>query len=348
MKTNKITKYFIIVLNLILLICFSINTNHTFCLQTYTGEIEHLNINGILSFPSVLSENNYLTKELESKYITPSEFKKILASLNANNYILIKLSDCYEQTSNGIVKKNIILPKGKKPVILSINDVEYGKSGMVNKLIIQEDNTISSYTSKRSINDRIHNDKEFITILNEFVTKHPGFSHNNAKGLICVSGSNGILGYKTQKSNANSKFQIKNCIEVVNALKDTGWEFCAKSYNKQSLSSSNLDYASALNTWNNNVKNIIGSTNCFYLDDSLADKTEIDYKCELLLNNNFNLILNSSFENSFEFDTNFNNNALVMNVKKISGETLKSHRSSFLNMFDSEILYDRLNRNISF
>ena len=344
MKYNIIR--FLTIFLILILVSTSVNCfDITYCFEEYNGEIEHLVIGGIISYPSIFSSEKDSTL-LEEENITPSEFLKILKALHRNNYVLVKISDCFELNSEKPCRKSLLLPKGKRPVILSIQNVVYGKTGHVNRLIV-DDGIISSYTSKRSINERIHRDKEFITILENYVSKHPDFSINNAKGLIMISGSEGMFGYKTQKTNANSKYQTKKCSQVISTLKTNGWEFCALNYDKKDLSANNLDFASGINKWNNIVKPLIGSTPIYYFGEDYTQISDIKYKSELLSNCGFRLLINDNFETKTYTDNVFPN-SLIINSKKINGATLRKHRNEFLNMFDSEVLYDRLNRKIPF
>ena len=50
-------------------------------------------------------------------------------------------------------------------------------------------------------------------ILENFIKDHPDFSHNSSKGIIFLSGENGILGYNTNHNNASSKYEAKRVSE---------------------------------------------------------------------------------------------------------------------------------------
>ncbi len=345
MKNRIISKILIVILILMTCVCL---INKTYCFNSYQT-VEHLLINGILSYPSILNKDSRNLTALDENYITPTEFKKILRSIYDNDYILIRISDIVGTNTQKPSFKTLNLPPNKKPIILSINNVQYGQLGEVNKLIIERNDKIASYTSKRAINDRINYDKEFITILENFIEAHPDFSFKGARATIIVGGGKGIFGYKTQKTNANSKFQIKKCAEVVNFLKEKGWEFCAKAYNNESSeASSNLEFASSLNKWINNVKPILGQTPYFYLNEDVDNLTNFNYKSQLLLNSDFKIFLNNNFSHGFTTHQIFEDKAMILNTKKICGETLRLNRNDFLNMFDAEIIYDRLNRKIPF
>lgn len=57
--------------------------------------------------------------------ITVSEFKKSLNELYKNNYIIVNPHDVYDLSSHHVKAKKIKLPKGKKPLIISIDDMNY-------------------------------------------------------------------------------------------------------------------------------------------------------------------------------------------------------------------------------
>ena len=83
---------------------------------------------------------------------------------------------------------------------------------------------------KKSIQDRIMHDNEFIPILEQFIFEHPDFSHNSARGIIFFTGENGILGYDTNSKSASAKLESKRVLEVISKLKSNGWEFGCNNY----------------------------------------------------------------------------------------------------------------------
>ncbi len=324
---------------IIFFILANINLINTTLCSPYNNT-EVLVINGVLSYPEILDKDHKLT-QLDENYITPLEFLKILKSLYQNDYILVKMKDVL--SSNPVQS----FPADKKPIVLAINNVAYGQVGEVNKLIIERNNKIASYTSKQAINQRINYDKEFITILEDFINTHPNFSHKNAKGMIIVNGHKGILGYKTQKTNANSKFQIKKCSEVIEHLNNNNWEFCASSYTSKNSNNSNLEFASDLNNWINNVRPILPKTSYYFLNNNIDNLTDFEYKSQLLLNSDFNTLLSTEMTQGIYHSSLFDKGKII-NVKRVCGETLRNHREKFLPMFDSEIIYDRINRSAPF
>lgn len=285
----------------------------------FGGNIDVLVFEPIISFPSILKNNSSLSDIVDDNQITISEFEKILHYLYENNYVLI----------NPLSPKKLLLPVGKKPIVLMLEDVNYDtKKGTVDRIILSEDNKIITYTSKRGISDRIAYDNDFITLSNNFVSNHPSFSLDGARGLICVDGSTGIFGYKTYKSNANSKHQKKKCLRLANTLKDNGWNFVSKGY-KYGIDKGDVDFASGLAHWREVVEPILGKTHAYFG----AFKDVSVYKEDLL----------SSYEYTTLFDANNSLNS-PYKCHKISGKTLRSNSHKLSRFFDTEKVYDHINR----
>lgn len=308
-------------------------------LVEYSGDIEILSFNPLIAYPKiVLNEKNSSAHKIDENNITTDEFKKILLSLYNKNYVLISPD---LQPDN-----QLLLPRNKKPLILVLEDVEYNTktNGSVEKLIVNNNGEIASYTPKRSINDRIEYDKDFITILEQFVKQHPSFSHNNAKALIAIDGSKGIFGYNTAKSNATSKYQIKKAMEIITHLKNIGYTFISKGYGN-GFNSPYINFASGLNSWESNVRPILDTkTNIYFLNSSFTISDDYEQKLELLKTYNYTVILGLEMTPKTEIIDGLK----YLSVKQVNGKTLRYCQDSFLPLFDCEYVYDHINRHVTF
>lgn len=331
------------ILSLYKLVQSNLNTSSE---QSFSGNIEVLSFKPLIAYPStVLNTKNSFIEKLEENHITCNEFNNILLSLYEKNYILISPDVIFK---NGELITDIKLPANKKPLILILEDVNYDtkSNGSVEKLIIDHSDKIATYTPKRSINDRIHSDNDFVTILENFVASHPSFSYNNAKAIIAVDGSKGIFGYDTAKTNATSKYQIKKASQIINYLKDHGYTFAASGY-KHRISDSSIDFASALNSWNNEVKSIIDPSNIFFLNANmdLIDEDK-DYKFKLLRDYGFNFCIGLDMSNKFIYSPLIN--GAYITAKQINGKTLRYSTDALSHLFSCEQVYDHVNRTITY
>lgn len=317
-------------------------------LVEYTGDIEVLSFKPLIAYPeSVFNNKKSSSIKLDEQHITTDEFERILLNLYNKNYILISPSSLISNnTSTG--KQQLFIPKNKKPLILILEDVAYNSktSGSVDKLLIDRNNQLSTYTPKRAINDRIHSNNDFITILENFVITHPSFSLNEAKAIIVVDGSQGIFGYHTQKTNATSKYEIKKAIEIINYLKNNGYSFASSGYNTD-ITDPIVSFASGLNSWENNITPIIGDSHIFFSDTNIKNLNNQHTEHFKILNNfNYSLFIGLDMESRFEYNTLLN--SLYLTAKPISGKTLRYSQHSLSHLFDCEKIYDHINRCIPY
>lgn len=346
--------------NIQALIKYNSNQIHSKNLVEYTGEIEHLFTHSLLAFPELaLNPKNPLSADFDRDCLTPSEFKKILLSLYNKNYVLVDIESVYKTVNGVSIKKPLYLPPNKKPLIFSFDDCNYDTKkqnrGMVDKIILDRNHNFATYTSKRSIADRVSYDNEFIPILENFIKTYPDFSHNGAKGLICLTGYDGILGYRTQKSNATSRYEIKKALEVVTKLKKSGWKFACHSYGHYHMKEiSDMEFAKEVYNWQNEVEPIIGKTPIYVYPygewEVTTQNGEICYKHKLLLDSGFNLFLGVGAKTFFDYVPIGNNSThtLIMDRKPLDGRTLRTFSSYYNHLFDCEEVYDHANRTVPF
>ena len=110
----------------------------------YNGEIKNIFIHSLIAYPEILenkSKNTIICYDKDC--IDYIEFENMLKELHKNNYVLVDINDtfCLDENGNAI-KKTIYLPKGKKPVVIGVDDVVYDPkktgNGMVDKLCLDD------------------------------------------------------------------------------------------------------------------------------------------------------------------------------------------------------------------
>lgn len=196
----------------------------------YQGRIEHIFFHSlIVDTEKAFGESSGDPKGYDLWMITVDEFKKILVQLKDRGYILIRLSDVYEKINGNWVEKSLYLPVGKKPLLVSVDNIGYTpsriKDGFASKLILSEDGTLISEVtlSDQSI---IQSDQgDVFPIVERFLQDHPGFSYQDARAMLGVTGNMGILGYDPMKSN-----EREAATRVIDRMKELGWEFVNHSY----------------------------------------------------------------------------------------------------------------------
>lgn len=120
----------------------------------YNGVVEHLFFHPVVAYPELAFDGDYKSDGIDDWMVTAGEYLKILQSVYEKGYVLVDIADCWsEQTDEAgqtrMVKNTLYLPEGKKPLILSYDDVNYYEymltNGFTYKLIIGEDGKLWSW-----------------------------------------------------------------------------------------------------------------------------------------------------------------------------------------------------------
>ena len=114
--------------------------------------------------------------------------------------------------------------------------------------------------------------------LNSFLEEHPDGAYKGARGMIALTGYNGILGYRTDidykvKENLMSDqakwleehpefdwdADVAEATKIADALKEEGWEFASHTWGHLSVTSKTAEQLKVDNEkWVNTVQNIVG------------------------------------------------------------------------------------------
>ena len=329
--------------------CFHATNNLNFPsheLYNYDGEIFSLSFNTLMAFPEkALGDNNNLSASFDESKITTTEFKNILYELYKNNYVLISTNQIID--SKTLKQIPLKLPKNKKPILLVFDNVSYKSNyqnlGEIDKIIIDRNNNLATYTTKKSIQDRVAYDNEFILILENFIKQFPDFSFNGAKGIIFLTGENGILGYNTNHKNASSKYESKRVSEVIKKLKSLGWQFGCNNYSyKLDSSLSDMEFAKDLSLWNAEGSPLIGTTNLYAYP--YGENDENSSKQELLITSGFKIFFECGDPNPIQKVSD----TYHFYYYKINGKALRENTQILDKLFTCEKVYDYHYRTVPF
>ncbi len=241
----------------------------------YKGNIYHIFFHSLIVYPELAFNNfNNPRSELYKQYmITRDEFVKILPELYKNNFVLIDINSIYSVGVNGeIVRKPIYLPEGKKPLIISLDDLSYYDRelghGFASKLVIDEKGQVATEVITPSGIATTTRTGDVVPILDDFVASHPEFSFRGAKGTIALTGFQGVLGYRTELVDSPKHSQdLESVKNVITKLKATGWNFASHSYSHEEAFYKGTIFLEDLKKdtarWETEVKPLIGETSIF-------------------------------------------------------------------------------------
>ncbi len=255
------------------------------------SEINHLFFHILVADNSLAFDGDSMSKGYNMYMTTISEFKKIIQKMYEEGYVLVRMSDLVRQVTEAdgttkFVQNEIYLREGKKPFVLSEDDVcyyDYMKSdGFASRLILDEK---GKPTCERTLNDGevVTGDFDIVPILDAFIEEHPDFSYRGAKGLLAVTGYEGILGYRTNDKEAPTyEEDLQAARKVVEALKAEGWEFGSHSWGHKNMQKESLALLKRdTKRWLEEVGAIVGPTNIYVFPFGIDIETTIgSYKSE--------------------------------------------------------------------
>ena len=313
-------------------------------LVAYDGPIEHIFFHPLLAYPSLTFDGDADSNGFNQYFVTVSEFKKIIDQIYANNYILIDFNALYdEKLEDGktvLVQKELKLPPNKKPLILSVDDVNYpdykSTNGTISKLILDSDGNVATYSVAQSGETPSH-DNEVIPIIDAFVDKHPDFSFQGAKGILAFTGYYGILGYNTNKLDSPSyPEERQSALAIIKRLKETGWTFASHGYSH--LDARAVSYQSLEEDtlrWKKEVGSLIGPTN-IYVYPYGSSVLPGNPKFQFLLDQGFNLLCSVGPAPYLKDATDY----MMMDRRHIDGIALYNQEAILKNLFDAKSVLD--------
>jgi hypothetical protein len=209
-------------------------------LVKYDGLVQHIFFHSLIVYPELAFDKSGGSAEGYNNWmVTVSEFKKMLPLLKDRGYILYSLSDYIEPDPDkpGQIKlKDIMVPKGKTPLVISIDDVSYydymKTDGFANRLVLGADDKIYTEVVSKDGNKTLTRDGDVMPILDDFVAANPDFSFRGAKGTIALTGFQGVLGYNfiQEKDPVLKAALMSEAKKTADMLKKNGWLFACHSY----------------------------------------------------------------------------------------------------------------------
>jgi len=238
--------------------------------------MENIYTHCLIAFPEINFASQQTYRWCGDDCLTVSEFKIILQALYDKGYIIVDANLFYDAENDKPVT-TLYLPQGKKPLLLTFDDVTYDSRkqgrGMVDKLILDETGRVCTYTKQANGTELISYENEIFPIIEAFVRQHPDFTFRGARGTLFFTGFDGICGYRTQSSPINDaeaalrldrQNEIRQATQVIEALRQEGWTFGSHSYahgRMTSFSSARLRQDTQL--WLEEVGAIVGETSLF-------------------------------------------------------------------------------------
>ena len=254
----------------------------------YMNEITHIFFHSLIVDPSRAFDGEYTDDGYNLYMTTVDEFNAILEQMYARGYVLITpYQQAYEvtdETGTHFTYGDIRLPEGKKPFIMSQDDLNYygymiagedgtgekpiyastAGDGFAHRIVIGDDGYPTC--EYMDINGNVTTgDYDLVPLLEAFIQKHPDFAYHGARAVLGMTGYEGVFGYRTnpyyKAYMGEEAFQkeVEEAKKVAQCLRDHGWVLASHSYGHPAygeITSERVDIDSQ--KWEDTVQTVIG------------------------------------------------------------------------------------------
>ena len=335
------------------------------CVSWPVDQVTHVFYHTLIADTSKAFDGDYKAADYDQVMTTIDEFNKITQSMYDKGYVMVNIYDLAKVDENGNMSAGeILLPPGKVPFVLSQDDVCYyhymDGDGFATKLVVDEDGKIRN----EYVNDDGSvsvGDYDMVPLIDRFVEEHPDFSYRGAKGIVALTGYNGILGYRTDISyetrpddldqnkvdwlNSHPDFNLDTEIEeakkVAQAMKEDGWVFASHTWGHLNVSQISLERLQAdTQKFKENVDPLIGGTDIIIFAFG-ADLTGVeDYsgdKFEYLKSQGYNYYCNVD---SSKYYVQLRDRYFRMGRRNLDGYRMYYNPDLLTDLFDASAVFD--------
>ena len=254
----------------------------------YEGDIGHLSFTNLIADTSLAFDGDGNEATYDSNMITLSDFQGILQQLYDNGYVLIDIHSLVEETQdeNGnvtLTQKNPLVPQGKKPLILSVDNLNYSSvvngDGIATRLTLNDQGEVQAVYTDSEGHD-LTGAYDIVPVLNVFIQEHPDFSLGGARGIISLSGVNGAFGYDLSEETSASAQENQDTVRAIaQKLTEDGWQFACAGYSHSYMDAMSLeDLQSEIESWQEEVGTLVGGSDILFYPYG----AEVEYPSEQL------------------------------------------------------------------
>jgi len=238
----------------------------------HPDQIPHLFFHSLVVDPKRAFDGESTAQGYEDYMVTQKEFEAIIDELYRRDFVLVNPADFagLDKKKNMSYRK-IMLPDGKKPIVLSLDDLSYYEymqgDGFADRLILDKKGKVRNEYVDASGEKHV-GAYDMTTILDDFVAGHPDFSYRDARGIIAMTGYNGVFGYRTSPSqypdNKNLTKDREAATKIADAMKKEGWVFASHSWGHIATGTIDLGrFKRDMKLWKDEVEPILGKTDQF-------------------------------------------------------------------------------------
>ena len=297
-------------------------------------------------------------------FVTTGEFSKILNQLYTNGYVLVDFNSFVAANSDldgnqKFMIDPILLPEGKKPVMLTETMVNYFEymvdsdgdhkadakgDGFANKLVVDGNGDIKAEYIDAAGQTLVGN-YDFVPILEDFIAQHPDFCYRGARAILAVTGHEGVFGYRCNTSYISTisqqyyDEQVAGAKAIADALRDKGYTIACFTYKNDAYGKLSVAQIQAdMQSWTSQVVNVIGPVDTFVFARA-SRLTEYGAS-----SNAFQVMYSSGFRYYISNDatpyTEVNDTYVRQNRLMVTGENMQHKSSMITGLFDTNAVLE--------
>ncbi len=325
--------------------------------------IPNLSFHVLINDMSRAKQNTELSGQYNRNFVTTDEFTRILGEIYNNGYVLVDFDSFTTNSDGTILTKDIALPEGKKPIMLTETMVNYftymindyngtdvsqtvtpdaNGDGFASRLVVDANGDIKAEYVDSSGNTLV-GDYDFVPILETFIKEHPDFSYQGARAILAVTGSQGIFGYRINTSyqadigEAYRNEQVAGATTLVQALRNKGYTLACYTYSNKDYRDMNANQIQDdLTQWTQQITPILGQV------DIMVYAREADISS--YSGNAFNVMSTTGFRyfvtNGASPSTEINTTYVRQKRLMVTGNTLAWKQDMFSGIFDPNSVID--------
>jgi hypothetical protein len=227
-------------------------------LVPWQGPVEHLFFHTLVVRPELAFTRDRLAQGFRDFFVTVGEFRSVLSQLDANGWTLVDI--------HRAVAGTVEVPPGRRPLVLSEDDVNYydysRPRGLGWRLVLDGGRVRVELRDDRGT--RVTDD-DLVPIVDEFVATHPEFSAGGAKGVLAVTGYEGVFGERVNDpSSPDWAGSEERATAIARRLEATGWVIASHSYGHIDFAKDSTSVATRdVGRWKAVVEPVVGPTDIF-------------------------------------------------------------------------------------
>lgn len=343
-------------------------------LVTYPNmkEVTHVFFHSLIVDPARAFDDDYTNGGYNQYMTTIDEFIAMIEEMYARGFVLVSPYDvAYEVTDaqgTRFVYGKIRLPEGKKPFIMSQDDVNYygymiGDGDGMNEIPGYADPTGDGFATRIVIGEDgyptceymdaqgniTYGDYDLVPVLERFIQEHPDFSYHGARAILGMTGYEGVFGYRTKPSYRDAMGdeaylkEVEDAKAVAQCLRDHGWILSSHSYGHPAYGEIEAEKVKIdSDKWEDTVESVIGKVDIILYPHGSDIAGAEEYTFD---NAKFQALYEDGYRYFFNVDGSLYYEQMGVNYYRGGRRNLDGYRMYYNpemleDLFDAEAIFD--------